>query len=71
MIENLIDGFRGRFTVVIVTHNISQARRIADYAAFFWVKDGSGRLIEQGSSQQIFGAPQEALTDAYVNGRAG
>jgi phosphate transport system ATP-binding protein len=71
VIENLIEGFRGRFTVVIVTHNLSQARRIADYAAFFWVKDGSGRLIEQGSSQQIFGAPQEALTDAYVNGRAG
>ena len=71
VIEKPIEGFRGRFTVVIVTHNLSQARRIADYAAFFWVKNGSGRVIEQGSSQQIFGAPQEALTDAYVNGRAG
>ena len=71
VIEELIGGFRGRYTVVIVTHNLSQARRIADYAAFFWIKDGAGRLIEQGTGQQIFGAPQDALTEAYVTGRTG
>ena len=71
VIEHLIEGFRGRFTVVVVTHNLSQARRIADYAAFFLVKDGTGRLIEHGSKQQIFDAPADALTASYVNGRTG
>lgn len=71
VIEDLIDGLRGRLTVVIVTHNLNQARRIADYAAFFWMKSGTGRLIEHGSKQQIFDSPHDALTESYVNGRAG
>lgn len=71
VIETLIDGFRGRFTVVIVTHNLSQARRIADYAAFFWIKNGAGRLIEHGSKQQLFDAPRDPVTESYVNGRTG
>jgi phosphate transport system ATP-binding protein len=64
-------SLRNRYTVVVVTHNLSQARRIADYAAFFWTNDGTGRLIEHGPSARIFDAPQEALTVAYVSGRAG
>lgn len=71
LIEDLITGFRNRYTVVVVTHNLQQARRIADYAAFFWTTEGTGRLIEHGSSEQIFDAPEEPLTVAYVNGRAG
>ncbi len=71
VIEELIAGFRRRFTVLIVTHNLSQARRIADDVAFFWIRDGRGRLIEHGPKRQIFDAPHETLTESYVNGRSG
>ncbi len=69
--EKLTESFRGRFTVVIVTHNLSQSRRIADYAAFFWMKNGTSRQIEHGPNRPIFGAPHDSLTEAYVNGSAG
>ncbi|VAX39361.1 Phosphate transport ATP-binding protein PstB (TC 3.A.1.7.1) [hydrothermal vent metagenome] len=71
VIEQLIVGYSGRMTVVIVTHNLAQAQRISDYAAFFWMKNGIGRLIEYAPSHQLFNTPQDALTDAYVNGRLG
>lgn len=71
VVEDLIASLRGRYTQLIVTHNLAQARRIADYAALFWVQDGVGRLIEYGCVQQIFETPQEALTAAYVNGIRG
>ena len=71
VVEDLIASLRGRYTQLIVTHNLAQARRIADYAALFWVQDGVGRLVEYGCVQQIFEAPQEALTAAYVTGIRG
>lgn len=71
VVEELLTSFRGRYTVVVVTHNLQQARRIADYAAFFWATDGTGCLIEHGTGERIFGTPQEPLTVAYVNGKAG
>jgi phosphate transport system ATP-binding protein len=71
VVEDLIAGLRGRYTVLIVTHNLAQARRIADYAALFWVLNGSGQLIEYGTAGQFFEDPREALTAAYVNGRKG
>jgi phosphate transport system ATP-binding protein len=71
VVEDLIASLRGRYTQLIVTHNLAQARRIADYVALFWVQDGVGRLIEYGCVQQIFETPQEALTAAYVNGIRG
>ncbi|MEW6737385.1 MAG: phosphate ABC transporter ATP-binding protein [Acidobacteriota bacterium] len=71
VVEDLIVSLESRYTVIIVTHNLAQARRIADYTAFFWVGDGMGRLIEYGNTQQIFESPQEALTAAYVNGVRG
>lgn len=71
VVENLITSFRGRLTVVVVTHNLAQARRISDYAAFFWMQNNTGRLIEHGPSESIFAAPQDALTAAYVNGNSG
>lgn len=71
VVEDLIASLRGRYTQLIVTHNLAQARRIADFVALFWVQDGVGRLIEYGCVQQIFEAPQEALTAAYVNGMRG
>ncbi len=71
VVEDLIVGLRGRVTVLIVTHNLAQARRIADWAALFWKQDDAGRLIEHGAVQQIFEAPTEDLTAAYVCGRSG
>lgn len=71
VVEDLIVRLRGRYTVLIVTHNLAQAQRIADYAAFFWVQEGCGRLIEFGSAQQVFEAPKDERTAAYVQGRRG
>ncbi len=71
IVEDLIKRLQGRYTVVIVTHNLAQARRIANYAGFFWVKDRAGSLIEFGKCQQIFESPQHQLTAAYVNGSKG
>ena len=71
VVEDLIASLRGRYTVLVVTHNLAQARRIADYTALFWLQEGAGRLIEYGPVQQIFEAPQEALTAAYVSGIRG
>jgi phosphate transport system ATP-binding protein len=71
VVEDLILSLRQRYTLVIVTHNLSQARRIADHVALFWVRDGAGRLIEYGPAEQIFKDPKEALTAAYINGIRG
>ena len=71
VVEDLIVGLRSRYTVLIVTHNLAQARRIADYAALFWVQNGAGQLIEAGTAKQIFEDPREALTAAYVSGMRG
>ncbi|MEA5472295.1 phosphate ABC transporter ATP-binding protein [Spirulina sp. 06S082] len=71
IVENLIIRLRGKYTILIVTHNLAQARRISDYTAIFWVQDGSGRLIEMGSAEQIFENPQEAITSAYISGIRG
>ncbi len=71
VVEDLITNLRDRYTLLVVTHNLAQAKRIADDVALFWVADGAGQLIESGSVAQIFEAPQHALTAAYVNGRRG
>ena len=49
VVEDLIHSLRGQFTILMVTHNLAQARRIADYVGMFWVQAGSGQLIEQGN----------------------
>ncbi|WP_218117992.1 phosphate ABC transporter ATP-binding protein [Nitrosospira sp. Nl5] len=71
VVEDLISRLRGHYTIVIVTHNLAQARRIANYAAFFWIKGHVGRLVEFGHCRQIFESPAHALTAAYVNGARG
>lgn len=71
VVEDLIKRLSGRYTVIIVTHNLAQARRIANYTAFFWTRESQGRLIEFGACQQIFEHPTDALTAAYVAGRSG
>lgn len=71
VVEELIGRLRGRYTVVIVTHNLAQARRIANYAAFFWMKERVGKLIEFGRCQPLFDTPANPLTAAYVSGMRG
>ena len=71
VVEELIQRLRGRYTVVIVTHNLAQARRIANYAAFFWMKEHVGKLIEFGRCQPLFETPAHPLTAAYVSGLSG
>lgn len=53
VVEDLISRLLGRYTIVIVTHNLAQAHRIASYAAFFWVKEHAGHLVEFGHCRQI------------------
>ena len=71
VVEDLINRLQGRYTIVIVTHNLAQARRIANYAAFFWVRERTGQLIEFGRCQHIFESPNHELTAAFVNGHRG
>jgi phosphate transport system ATP-binding protein len=71
IVEDLIVGLRTRYTVVIVTHNLAQARRIADYVALLWTQNGAGQLIEAGTAKHIFEEPRESLTAAYVSGMRG
>ncbi len=71
IVEDLILELQGRYTVVIVTHNLAQARRIANYAAFFWMKERVGKLIEFGQCQHLFDTPKDDLTAAYISGAKG
>lgn len=71
VVEDLVLRLKGRYTVVIVTHNLAQAKRIANYAAFFWMKEKVGKLIEYGQSRQIFEEPGHELTAAYISGVRG
>lgn len=71
VVEDLIATLRGRYTIVVVTHNLAQARRIANYAAFFWMAQRAGTLVEFGLCQRIFEAPASELTAQYVSGARG
>ena len=64
-IEDLIAQLRGQFTFVIVTHNMEQAKRIADKTAFFY----KGKVVESDDTMAIFGNPANKLTEQYVTGR--
>jgi len=66
-IEELIHQLKTRYTIVIVTHNMQQAARVSDATGFLLL----GELIEFDQTQQIFTAPREAQTEAYITGRFG
>lgn len=68
-VESLIQSLRGDYTVLIVTHNLAQARRISDRVAMFWNQDGCGCLVEAGPSERVFERPAQAITAAYLEGR--
>jgi phosphate transport system ATP-binding protein len=67
IIEELILGLRDEVAIVIVTHNMQQALRIADYVGFMYL----GELVEYGPAEQLFGAPIEERTREYVSGAFG
>jgi phosphate transport system ATP-binding protein len=66
-IEELLFQLKQRFTIIIVTHNMQQAGRVSDTTSFFYL----GELIETGPTRQVFTAPKESRTEAYVTGRFG
>ena len=66
-IEELIYQLKSEYTIVIVTHNMQQAARVSDLTGFF----DQGRLVEFGPTNQIFTAPKQQRTEAYITGRFG
>ncbi len=66
-IEELIGDLRGRYGIVIVTHNMQQAARVSQKTAFFHL----GQLVEYGATESIFTAPREPRTKDYITGRYG
>jgi phosphate transport system ATP-binding protein len=72
-IEELIRAIAAEYTVVIVTHNMQQATRVSDFTGFMTIAQAGqpGHLVEFGATTQIFGAPVQAATEAYVSGRVG
>jgi len=71
VVEDLIQSLKGRYTVIIVTHNLAQARRIADHAAVFWVRDGAGTLVEHGPAGRVFSNPADPDAASYLGGSRG
>jgi phosphate transport system ATP-binding protein len=66
-VEELIAELQQRYTIIIVTHSMAQARRVAQTTAFFHL----GKLVEVGSTQQMFTAPRDQQTKDYITGRYG
>jgi len=66
-IEDLIFQLKQQFTIVIVTHNMQQAARVADFTGFFLM----GKLIELDKTEKMFTNPSDKRTEDYITGRFG
>jgi phosphate transport system ATP-binding protein len=66
-IEELLFELKQAFTIIIVTHNMQQAARVSDTTTFFYL----GTMVETGATRQIFTAPRNEQTEAYITGRFG
>jgi len=66
-IEELIVQLRDTVSIILVTHNMAQAARVSDFAAFVYL----GELVEFGPSGRVFTAPKDKRTDAYLTGKFG
>ncbi len=66
-VEELLISLRGRYTIVIVTHNMAQARRISDECIFML----TGELVEHGQTADLFVNPRDRRTEEYIEGRYG
>ena len=71
-IEELMQTLKENYTIVIVTHNMQQAARASDLAAFFNMGDNrAGYVVECGPTEKVFTNPEEKLTEDYISGRFG
>ena len=66
-IEELIADLKDKYTIVTVTHNMQQAARVSELTAFFWL----GEMIEFNTTEKMFTAPDERMTEDYITGRFG
>ena len=66
-VEASILSLKGEYTIVIVTHNMQQARRVSDYAVFMYL----GEIVEYGETDQVFCSPKRQETQDYIDGRFG
>lgn len=67
-VEELIASLKSQCTIVIVTHNLAQARRISDYCVMFWMNGISGHIVESGATEALFSKPQHVVTANYLSG---
>ena len=71
-IEDLMRSLTENYTIVIVTHNMQQAARVSDMAAFMMMEDDrAGALVEYGPTSQLFTNPKDKRTEDYITGRFG
>jgi len=71
-IEDLMRNLAKQYTIVVVTHNMQQAARVSDMAAFFMMEqDRAGVLVEYGPTSQLFTNPKDKRTEDYITGRFG
>lgn len=68
-VEGLIDSLKGRYTLLMVTHNLAQARRLADHVAVCWVRDGCGCVLDSGPAGELFESARDPLAHRYLNGQ--
>lgn len=70
-VEELLIRLRSKYTQVVVTHNLAQARRISDTVALFWVNDGCGKVVDVSPTAGFFESPQTPESADYVRGIRG
>ncbi len=68
-IEELIASLKTQCSIIIVTHNLAQAKRISDRCALFWHRDDSGCLVEEGNTRKLMSKPEQEITRLYVSGQ--
>jgi phosphate transport system ATP-binding protein len=71
-IEDLMRNLAENYTIIIVTHNMQQAARVSDMAAFLMIEeDRAGVLVEYGPTSDLFTNPKDRRTEDYITGRFG
>ena len=71
VVEALIRSLKGRYTILMVTHNLAQARRLADSVTVCWLEGQCGCVVESNGCEQVFENPAHPITAAYCAGEAG
>ncbi len=70
-VETILHELKKKKKVLMVTHNLQQAKRLADDVILLWNSDDGGKILEQGPSHSFFNAPKNKYTEMYVNGHLG